>query len=64
VRMGSAVVARHRRSWAPHRTITDPTHDAARKVMAAFRATVVDEEEADVEVRDLGAYDRALKVVL
>jgi hypothetical protein len=41
-----------------------PAHDAARKVMAAFRATVFDEEEADVEVRDLAAYDRALKVVL
>lgn len=63
-RMGTVVVARHRRSWAPHRTITDPAHDAARKIMAAFRATVVDDDEADVEVRDLAAYDRALRVVL
>ncbi len=66
VTLGRSEVARHQRSWAAHRTITDPVHDAARKVMAAFRATVVEEDgrEADVEVADLGVYDRVLKVVL
>jgi hypothetical protein len=66
VTLGRQEVARHARSWAAHRTITDPVHDAARKVMVAFRAAVVETEgrEADVEVRDLGVYDRALKVVL
>lgn len=54
-------VARHPRSWAKHRTITDPAHDAARKVMRAFAATVA-EVDHDVEVRDLSVYDRATGV--
>jgi transposase len=64
VTLDGAEVARHARSWAPHRTITDPLHDAARKVMIAFRAAVVDAADVDVEVRDLAVYDRALKVVV
>lgn len=54
-------VARHSRSWAGHRTLTDPAHDRARKVMRAFAAarTVSDD---DVEVRDLSVYDRATGV--
>jgi transposase len=52
------VVARHPRSWARHRTITDPDHEIARKVMRAL-AAAVDELGDDVEVRDLSVYDRA-----
>lgn len=64
VRMGTQEVARHRRSWAPHRTLTAPEHDAARKVMAAFHAAVLEVAAEEVEERDLASYDRALKVVL
>jgi hypothetical protein len=51
-------VARHPRSWAKHRTITDPAHEIARKVMGAFAAAMADELD-EVEVRDLSVYDRA-----
>ena len=53
-------VARHPRSWARHRTITDPNHEIARKVMRAFAAALADDDE--VEVRDLSVYDRATGV--
>ncbi len=53
-------VARHPRSWAKHRTITDPDHERARKIMRAFAAAVADDDE--VEVRDLSVYDRATGV--
>jgi transposase len=53
-------VARHQRSWAKHRTITDPAHDVARKVMRAFAAAIADDH--DVEMRDLSVYDRATGV--
>ena len=50
-------VARHQRSWAKHRTITDPAHELARKTM---RATVtIPADGHEVEVRDLSIYDRA-----
>lgn len=52
-------VARHRRSLAKHRTITDPTHVAARSALRALPAAV---DVDDVEVRDLAVYDRALGV--
>jgi transposase len=52
-------VARHPRSWAKHRTITDPAHDIARKVMRIFAAAL---DDGDVEVRDLSIYDRATGV--
>ena len=54
-------VARHPRSWARHRTLTDPAHELARKVMRAFAAAVADDDH-DVEVRDLSIYDRATGV--
>jgi len=54
-------VARHPRSWARHRTVTDPAHELARKVMRAFAAAVADDDH-DVEVRDLSVYDRATGV--
>jgi hypothetical protein len=63
VRLGRDEVARHRRSFAKHRTITDPAHVAARDVMRAFAAAVADiNDENAVEVRDLADYDRALGV--
>jgi transposase len=53
-------VARHPRSWARHRTLTDPDHELARKAMrAAARAPT---DNGDVEVRDLSVYDRATGV--
>ena len=54
-------VARHPRSWARHRTLTDPGHELARKVMRAFAAAVAESDD-DVEVRDLSVYDRATGV--
>jgi hypothetical protein len=51
------VVARHARSWAKHRTITDPAHEQARKTIHACAAAITDDD--DVEVRDLSVYDRA-----
>jgi transposase len=57
------MVGRHRRSWAKHRTITDPAHDAARDSMRAARANVPALSLGDeVEVRDLSVYDRATGV--
>jgi len=50
-------VARHTRSWARHRTITDPVHDIARNTMRVVAAAAI--ADADVEVRDLSVYDRA-----
>ena len=55
-------VARHPRSWAKHRTITDPDHERARKIMRAFAAAVAEGDDDDVEVRDLSVYDRATGV--
>lgn len=54
-------VARHRRSWAAHRSITTVEHHRARVALReAARGRPTD--EADVEVRDLTDYDRALGV--
>jgi transposase len=53
------IVARHPRSWARHRTITDPAHTIARKVRNTFAAPV---DDGEVEVRDLSVYDRATGV--
>ncbi len=55
------VVARHLRSWAKHRTLTDPAHEVARKVMHAFAAALTETDD-EVEVRDLSVYDRATGV--
>jgi hypothetical protein len=63
VTCGSEVVARHLRSWAKHRTITDPAHDAARDLLRAIRLRVPSTSLGDeVEVRDLSVYDRATGV--
>lgn len=56
-------VARHRRSLAPHRTITAVDHARARRQM---RSRKLDEDRAavdvDVEQRDLAVYDKALGI--
>ena len=63
VTCGTEVVGRHLRSWAKHRTITDPAHDAARDLMRATRLRVPATPLGDdVEVRDLSVYDRATGV--
>ena len=63
VRLGTEVVADHRRSWAKHATFTDPGHVEARQVMVLERdrllAATTDDE---VEERDLAVYDRVLGV--
>jgi transposase len=63
VTCGTEVVGRHQRSWAKHRTITDPAHDRARDRMRATRLRVPTSPLQDeVEVRDLSIYDRATGV--
>ncbi len=57
------VVGRHRRSWARHRTLTDPEHDRARERLRGARSLVASAPMSDdVEVRDLSVYDRATGV--
>lgn len=56
-------VARHRRSLAPHRTITDPAHSRARRALKQADATTeIAPKDVDVEIRNLDAYDQALGV--
>jgi transposase len=62
VHLDGQLVAHHQRSLVKHRTITDPAHDAARKVMVAFATAVADDAGDEVEQRDLTVYDRALGV--
>ena len=61
VTCGGDVVARHPRSWARHRTITDPDHERAGKQLRAFTGTRAGTDD-DVEVRDLAVYDRVTGV--
>ncbi len=58
------LVGRHPRSWARHRTITDPDHDLARKALRAARAGLTTNVAGDDEVqqRDLAVYDHATGV--
>ena len=58
VTLGKEVVARHDRVLASHVTVTDPAHDRAR-VAARALAAAPTPETGEVEVRDLGVYDRA-----
>jgi hypothetical protein len=59
VRRGDEEVARHRRSLAPHRTITDPEHVAARREQRRLEAPPPP-LLTEVELRDLAVYDQAL----
>lgn len=54
-------VARHRRSFAKHRTILDPAHGRARRALRE-QGTATTPAMTDVEERDLTDYDRALGV--
>jgi transposase len=52
-------VARHRRSLATHRTVTDPAHAAARQALRARHRQVTDKPpQPEVAERDLAVYDR------
>jgi hypothetical protein len=53
------VVARHPRSWAKHRTVTDPVHDEARRELIGRHRAVAPADPDEVEVRDLSVYDQA-----
>ncbi|OUC98905.1 IS21 family transposase [Streptosporangium minutum] len=65
VTCGGQVVARHRRCWAPHQTITDALHA---QVAAAMRrtclrtATAPAKAEVEVEQRRLSDYDALLGI--
>jgi len=53
------VVGRHQRSLVHHRTITDPAHDEARRLLQGVRRDAMARlPEPEVELRDLAAYDR------
>jgi hypothetical protein len=63
--MDGVQVARHRRSLAAHRTVTDPAHAHARQALRArHQALVRSPAAATVEVaqRDLAVYDRLFDV--
>lgn len=60
VTCGGHEVARHRRLWAKHQTVTDPVHAAARRAMTP--ASSEPSRSDDVEIRDLGVYDLAAGV--
>ena len=58
ITLAGDVVGRHRRSFAKHRTVTDPEHVRAADAMRTARAVMFDPTTPDeVEVRDLSVYD-------
>ncbi|HWG84266.1 MAG TPA: IS21 family transposase, partial [Deinococcales bacterium] len=62
VRVGDWQIARHPRSLAPHRTITDPAHQAARiRLQRRPRSRTEPPHDTDGLERDLGRYDRLLE---
>jgi hypothetical protein len=57
---GGQLVADLPHCWAAHQSITDPAHAAAAAVLRAQqRQARVSADAEQVEVRDLGCYDRA-----
>ncbi len=58
VTLGTEVVATHARVLARHVTRTDPAHDRAREAARAA-SSPARPDKPEVEVRDLGVYDRA-----
>lgn len=60
ITLAGEVVGRHQRSFAKHRSITDPDHAAAAQALrvAAANWAVMKTEADEVEVRDLSIYDR------
>jgi transposase len=61
VSLAGEVVGRHRRSYARHRTITDPEHVRAAQTMRMAVITNLTRPD-QVEERDLSVYDRATGV--
>ena len=61
VTLGKDVVACHDRVLASHVTVTDPVHDRAREAARALAGAPVPDTD-EVELRDLGVYDRATGV--
>lgn len=61
VKLNGDVVASHARSWARHRTVTNPAHVAAadqlRAEHGAAKRRGKDANDTNVEVRDLSSYD-------
>ena len=56
---GGETIATHQRIWAKGRTITDPAHQAAAKVMRQQRATTpAPKPSFDIAAADLTVYDR------
>lgn len=64
ITLAGEVVGRHRRSFAKHRSITDPEHLRAAQAMRASLASLafMKTEADEVEQRDLAVYDRATGV--
>jgi hypothetical protein len=62
VTCGAEEAARHPRSWATHRTLTDPAHARARAAMRQAARQPRDPHDTEVDERDLADYDRALGV--
>jgi transposase len=63
VRLDGRLVAAHHRAWARGRTITDPTHVAAAKVLRArYQAPRPATGHHEELTRDLAEYDRAFGV--
>jgi transposase len=59
------LVADHRRCWARHQSLTDPSHAKAAEALREKRARLhVQRAEVEVERRALADYDRALGVDL
>lgn len=60
ISLAGEVVGRHHRSFAKHRTLTDPDHVAAAQAMRVASAswTGIKTEADEVEERDLSVYDR------
>jgi hypothetical protein len=64
ITLAGEVVGRHQRSFAKHRSITDPDHVRAAQAMrvAAANWTGIKTDTDEVEVRDLSVYDPLTRV--
>jgi transposase len=60
ITMAGETIARHRRSLAKHRTITEDAHAVERDALRIVAAAIAGHDNSEVEVRDLASYDRAL----
>lgn len=54
-RLGSEVVGDHARSYARHRSVTEPRHVRLREELRRPAPKAIEDE---VEIRDLSVYDR------